>query len=573
MNLLDPALSQPSFQWNERLARHLLNRAGFGVPPTAIAKLAAMKFPDAVASFVDFEKLPDVGPPVPADLPERMDYQELRMAAGKMTEDQKRQLRQEKQKEAREAMIKLQAWWVERMCKSQRPLQEKMTLFWHGHFATSAEKVKEPESNLDLNQIFRNNATGNFRTLAREVGKSAAMLRYLDQQQSSKQKPNENWARELMELFTLGIGNYTEFDIKEAARAFTGWTNRNGQFQFVQQRHDTGIKNVLGVSGNLNGDQVIDIVFSQPACAEFICKKLWTYFAYDNPEQEIVKGLADTLTRHNYELKPVLRQMFASHAFYQDKAIDTQVKSPAQLVVNLIVQLGTNLPAQPPITQLAMRAMGQSLFYPPNVKGWDGGRAWINTNSLLIRYNFSNYLVSGVAPSFNGRGAKKVEKTVGDRRRFLQRNGNKDEAMQMDMEGEGMQSMSESGGMREDNDDPRQGPAGQDAMAKDIPSSTLYSALTERRAEKFESRMMERAPFRVRDFFKRFDGKTSDEIITALTNYFVGFPLEAAQQDKLKDVMAQAVPDGKPVPVTKIAEEDLRATVQLMLSTVEYQVC
>jgi len=136
-----------------------------------------------------------------------------------------------------------------------------------------------------------------------------------------------------------------------------------------------------------------------------------------------------------------------------------------------------------------------------------------------------------------------------------------------------MQSMSESGGMREDNDDPRQGPAGQDAMAKDIPSSTLYSALSERRAEKFQSRVMERAPFQARDFFKRFDGKTSDEIITALTNYFVGFPMEPGQQEKLKDVMAQAVPDGKPVPVSKIAEEDLRATVQLMLSTVEYQVC
>jgi uncharacterized protein (DUF1800 family) len=579
MSLLDPAFSQPGFKWDQEKARHLLNRAGFGIPPAAVARLAAMKPDEAVSAFVDYEKFPDVSEAPPTDLPQRFSYRELRQQVATMTEEEKRKFRQEKQKEAREAMVLLESWWLNRMRTSQRPLEEKLTLFWHGHFATSAEKVKEPQANLQLNQIFRSNASANFDQLTRAVGKSAAMMRYLDQIQSSRQHPNENWARELMELFTLGIGHYTENDIKEGARAFTGWADRDGEFFFDSRRHDSTPKTFLGRTGNFDGDKIIDIIMEQPACAEFISKKLWKYFAYDDPEPEVVTGLAETMRKNKYEIKPVLRQMFSSQAFYQPKAMHSQVKSPSQLVVGLMTQLNAPLDSKPPVAQLAMRAMGQQLFYPPNVKGWDGGKAWINTNTLLIRYNFANYLVSGVVPSFGqigkgGGGAGALKQGA----KYLARLQGKDGAaasadgmINMDGAAQGNMVMMSEDSMKPEVE--KNAPAGQDAMPRDIPSKSLYTALQQHRGDTFQTRAMQRAPFKARDFFKQYQGKTSDEIIDGLSAYFVGFPLEPAQRERLKNIMAQAVPAGKPVPVDKIAEEDLRATIQLLLSTAEYQVC
>jgi hypothetical protein len=411
-----------------------------------------------------------------------------------------------------------------------------------------------------------------------------------------------------MELFTLGIGNYTEDDIKQSARAFTGWTARDGEFIFDERRHDPGMKTIFGITGPFDGDQVIDMIVSKPVCAEFICKKLCKYFMYDDPEPELVSGLAKTFREYNYEIKPVMRQMFLSQAFYQDKAIDSLIKSPAQLVVGLMVQLGAEIDPSPPVAQLAIRAMGQSLFYPPNVKGWDGGRAWINTNTLLIRYNFANYLVSGVVPDFgSGKGYIKPQNL---RRRVIMAAMGKDggavKAMtrgdSMDASGGGMDgpgmSMDAGGsgmdgpGMAMDAGTSVTGkearardvPAGQDAMPSDVPSKTLYTALNQKKAAKrkmakvpekdrLKTLAMENAPFDAREFFMQFKGQTSEQIIDRLVNYFIGFPLEDAQEYKLTQVLAQAVPPGMPVPVEKMSEGDLRATVQLLLSTVEYQVC
>lgn len=584
MNLLDPVTQDPSFRWNEKTARHLLNRAGFGVPPSAIKKLTALTPEAAVASFVDYQNLPDVGPP-PPQLPERLSYKEIRKQIESNDERKLRELRNERRRVEKQAMVDLQTWWITRMCKSQRPLQEKMSLFWHGHFATSAEKVKDPQDNFDLNEVFRKHGMGNFTELTRAVGKSPAMLRYLDQQQSSRQHPNENWARELMELFTLGIGHYSEKDIKEAARAFTGWVNRDGEFAFALARHDFGLKTILGATAAFDGDAVVNLLTSQPACAQFICTKLWHYFAYDDPEPEVIAGLAQTMRSHNMEIKPVLRQMFLSQAFYQEKAYFSQVKSPAQLVVSSMVQLGAADELDiAHLAVFAMRAMGQSLFYPPNVKGWDGGRAWINTNTLLVRYNFTNFLVSGVVPDLKGSG------NVGNiRRQFLmaaigKKNSDSMAAPGAMMAGDGDQMMAGPAHKEDEND----APAGQDAMPKDIPAQTFYNKLRERRQklketagmtkeERREQMMLEAAmkiaPFEARDFFMSFKGQSADQIVTALSGFFIGFSLDPNQTQKLETIMGQAVPAGTPVPVEKMSEEDLRATVQLMLSTVEYQVC
>lgn len=592
MSLLTPITQDPAFSWNERSARHLLNRAGFGIPYNAVQRLAALSPEVAVGSFVDFQNLPDVCPEPPA-LPERVPYRQIARENKDKTEEELRKLRNERRRAEKEAMLDLQVWWLNRMCRTQRPLQEKMALFWHGHFATSAEKVQEPQANLELNEIFRNLGTGNFRDLTLAVGKSDAMLRYLDQQKSTREKPNENWARELMELFTLGIGNYTEDDIKNAARAFTGWTTNEGEFRFAYGRHDRGPKTILGATAPFDGDAVVNHLVAQPACSRFICKKLWTYFAYENPEPEIVEGLARTFRTQNYNLKPVLRQMFLSRAFYQDKAYFAQIKSPAQLAAGVMVQLGADDEKDiAHVAVLAMRAMGQSLFYPPNVKGWDGGRAWINTNTLLVRYNFSNFLVSGIVPDLQGEGANNVRRqflqaALGRTPRISQRGADADnDAM---MSGDSMMApqdnMSAGATMEAEVPD---APAGQDAMPRDIPAQTFYNKLRQRRddrkklagmtkEERREYMMTENAmkvaPFNAREFFAGFKGQTGEQIIAGLSKYFIGFDLDNQQREKLTTVLAQAVEPTAPVPVDRMAEEDLRATVQLMLSTVEYQVC
>jgi uncharacterized protein (DUF1800 family) len=593
MNLLTPVTQDPTFRWDDKTARHLLNRAGFGVPPSAVKRLSAMPPAEAVSAFVDFEKLPDVCAAAP-ELPERDDYRNYKKQIEALGEKKAREVRNEFRRKEKEAMVDLQAWWIERMSKSQRPLQEKMALFWHGHFATSAEKVQAPRDNLEINEIFRRMGTGNFRELVRQVGKSNAMMRYLDQQRSNKKKPNENWSRELMELFTLGIGNYTEQDIKEAARAFTGWYVANGQFGFARRQHDDGQKTVFGKTGNFDGDDIVNLVTTRPECAKFICTKLWRSFAYDNPEPEVIEGLAKTLQDNDMNIRPVLRQMFLSRAFYQEKAYFSQVKSPAQLVVSLMVQLDTD-EADPVdrVAAFAMRAMGQSLFYPPNVKGWDGGRAWINTNTLLVRYNFSSFLVSGVVPDLKGMpGGNQA------RREFMMAALGKPLAGSgAKMGGDSMDGMAGggemSGGMggQAAKDDDHAAPAGQDAMAKDIPSRTFYEKLRERRAakgkggarpekmtpEKRETLRMQiaadAAPFEARKFFAQYKGKNADQIIDEMAHYFLGFDLDDSQRAKLKQVLAQGTAPGAPVPVERMAEDDLRATVQLLLSTVEYQVC
>ena len=297
-----------------------------------------------------------------------------------------------------ENILDLRRWWLERMMTGPAPLLEKMTLFWHGHFATSVQKVKDAYWMWLQNDTLRCNALGNFAALTKKMSRDPAMMIYLDLQQSRREYPNENWARELMELFTVGIGNYTEQDIREAARAFTGYRidMTTQQFRFKAFQQDLGRKMFMGRTGAFNGDDIIDILTKQPACAQFIGRKLWGYFVEDDPPQQIVDTVASRIRAHNYEMRPVLREIFTSAEFYSDRAMRTQIKGPVQYIVQTSKLLETSLPS-PIVAQNAMRQMGQILFAPPNVKGWDGGKAWISTSTLLFRYNFANYLINGDA--------------------------------------------------------------------------------------------------------------------------------------------------------------------------------
>jgi hypothetical protein len=564
--VLRPITARSDYVWTPRHARHLLNRAGFGVPVARLIDLAGMTPKAAVESLVRFEN--QTNPlPEPDWIPRISGPGAMEQAMRGMEDADRRRMRNELQSQSRQYMSRMQVWWIDRMCHTNRPLEEKLALFWHGHFATSAEKVRDPRANYELNQIFRRHGAGDFRKLLGEVAKSPAMMRYLDQDRSSRQKPNENWARECLELFSLGIGNYTEDDIKEAARAFTGWTvDRQGRFQFVARRHDPGRKTFLGRSGNFDGDQILDIIVEQEACAEFICGKLWSYFVGQEAPAEIRRELSRTFRSHGGAIRPVLEQIFLSEEFYQPQVMNAQIKSPAQLVVNLLVQLDSELEERPPIAQLAMRAMGQSLFSPPNVRGWVGGKDWINTNTLLIRCNFANYLVSGIVPPISGQRLRGLD------------GGLRDRVREGRMEGMGQMMMGE-----EPEERGMMAPAGQDAMPTDVAARTLYEAMMRQR-ESRQGRVsssaletdiqMAAAPFRAHEHFSRYEGMTPRRVVAEMANYFLGLPLDAQQEHRvLAALTAGGIPADEPLAVATMPGANLRAAVQLLLSAVEYQVC
>ncbi len=399
--MLEELKSISSSRWNLNLASHLLNRAGFGVPHSQARELAQASPEQAVNALVEFTDDPPAldGPP-DDQMPPELSRQELREKIKDLPFQEKRNRRQEWRRKQRRAVRQLiRPWWLKQMVDTPNPLQEKLALFWHGHFATSARKVRNAHYNLQLNQIFRRNAAGNFRELTRAVGKSPMMLRYLDNFRSRKKNPNENWARELLELFTMGLGNYTEKDMSEAARAFTGWTiEKGGSFTYRDAWHDDGKKTFLGETGTFDGDDIIDIVFEQPETARFIVRNLWEYFVYPSPEKPIVNELAALLRLNDYELRPVLRRMFRSKAFYSKRARGALVKSPVQFVVGLYGEFQTNTDGSINTDRMnnLAKQLGQKLFFPPDVSGWDGHRSWIDTNKLLNRYNtLSQFVQNG----------------------------------------------------------------------------------------------------------------------------------------------------------------------------------
>ena len=296
-------------------------------------------------------------------------------------------------------MKDLTLWWIARMVNTHSPLTEKMTLFWHGHFATSGQKVRPAYKMWLQNETLRQNALGNFRALVKAVSRDPAMMVWLDLVQSKKESPNENFAREVMELFTLGEGHYTEFDVKEAARAFTGYRINQAEqsFRFAERQFDPGIKTFMGKTGPWDGDQILDIIVSQPACARFIGAKIWKFFAYDDPEPKLVEALASEFRNSHYELRPFLISLFLSEEFYGSQACDSQIKSPVQFLVQALRTLPIPLPNSN-LVEYVLRQMGQIPFFPPNVKGWDGGKSWINTATLTFRYKLAHQLIDGAHP-------------------------------------------------------------------------------------------------------------------------------------------------------------------------------
>ncbi|MFZ1073930.1 MAG: DUF1800 domain-containing protein [Verrucomicrobiia bacterium] len=406
-------------RWNYEMAAHLLNRAGFGGPPAEIQKLADLGPDKAVSSLIDYENIPDPTTDPVWATPDPEGFKSLQEAIRNATPDQRRQIQEQQNQLQFERMLELRWWWLNRMARGPRPFQEKMVLFWHGHFATSFEKVRNAYFMWRQNELFRRLATGNWLELLTFAGQDPAMLIWLDQAQSRKEHPNENFAREVMELFSLGEGHYTETDVTEAARALTGWSLDRPSAKFIYRPlfHDNGIKTFLGRTGSLDGDDVMAQIVAQPQAARFITAKLWNYFAGQPPADSLNDALAAAFRGNGNNFKPLLRVLFRSEEFYDASIIRNQVKSPVQWLVGSVRMLECDLPPIQ-ISWGITRSLGQDLFAPPNVKGWDGGLTWITTNTLLARYNDAATLVQGTFPPLaasdfvrrpGGQGGVKIE--------------------------------------------------------------------------------------------------------------------------------------------------------------------
>lgn len=299
------------------------------------------------------------------------------------------ELRKKLREQSREDLKKMNLRWLETMINSEAQLREKMSLFWHGHFACRSQNSFYAQ---ELLHIIRTNALGSFADMLKAVSKSPAMLQFLNNQQNKKSHPNENFAREVMELFTMGRGNYTEHDVKEAARAFTGWAfNPKGEFVFRKFQHDDGSKTFLGKTGNFDGDDILNILLENTQTANYISKKLYRYFVNENVNEQNQQWLSKRFYSNNYNIGKLLEDMFTGDWFYEEKNIGTKIKSP----VELLAGIRRLLPMQMENDQsqlLFQRALGQVLFYPPNVAGWPGGKNWIDSSSLMLRLRIPQIL-------------------------------------------------------------------------------------------------------------------------------------------------------------------------------------
>lgn len=291
----------------------------------------------------------------------------------------------------------LRGWWLHRMAHSNRPLRERMLVLWHDHFATSHAKVASSPLMLRQLRTFEKHVFGDFGDLLRAVSRDPAMIIWLDGDDNVKGRPNENYARELLELFSLGIGNYGEVDIRETARAFTGWHQRNERFRFSERSHDGGAKTLFGSTGAFDGDDVIEILLRQKACARFLATKLLREFLTPDPPDELVGELAAEIRQRRFRIEPTLRTLFASTAMFDPRWFRSRIKSPVELLIGLVRPLELTAPAA--ALAGACSQMSQRLFEPPSVAGWSGHRGWLDSATMLVRLNSTVSAIAGSGDS------------------------------------------------------------------------------------------------------------------------------------------------------------------------------
>lgn len=430
-----PQPGSERFEFDARAAEHLLNRAGFGARPLEIqaaqregqrACVERLLAPPQRADDPFFARRLSprdaANPPAPRaakkprgdtntaasepDAPEPSmegasaaegdGMQSVSAAADEQRSAQLARVRALRAQD-RQQLAAYSAQWVERMLAGEDPLRERMTLFWHGHFTSSMQDVQSSYELIAQNQMLREHALGDLRSLLRAVVRDPAMLEYLDNDANRKQAPNENFAREFLELFTLGEGNYSESDVKEVARAFTGWTDRAGSFRVVRRQQDRGEKTIFGQTGRFDPDGVIELVLKQPACARHIASRILTHFEGRPPEPLRLAEYATHFANHEHSIAALLEKLLLDPRFYRDEVVGARIASPLDYLVGSARRLGVRPPPQ--LVALASAELGQRLFYPPSVQGWVGGEAWITTSTFMQRANVAGLLCGALEVS------------------------------------------------------------------------------------------------------------------------------------------------------------------------------
>ena len=562
--------------WNYERAAHLLERAGFGGTPDTIQRFANMSPSAAVKSLVHFDKsspnvnsfdhsgIHDAGlDPFP---PSRPATTELAKKNGealgvKVKPTGNRRLQPVVNKFfywLRASVLetnRVSYWWANRMVASEHPLQEKMALFWHGHYAVNESKVRDYRKLLKELELFHEMGTGNFRDLMVAVARDPAMLSFLDAGVNIKGAPNENFAREIMELFTMGVGNYTEGDIREAARAFTGWNYDGLEFVVNEVDHDNDQKDFLGHTGNFDGIDIIDIIMEQPVTAEYMAGKMYHFFVRDSVDPELGDQLGSLFRNVNYDISLFLETLFLSKDFYSEASVGTHIKSPVELAVSTYVKLGlSEVPGVPDFNQTTS-ALGQALFRPPTVAGWAGGRSWITPGLLLERGNFARDVLFpdiNFIPPDRMNGSREIQSVARRVREGLDITA----ATQPSSIGEG-QVMAESNMLADRDEDfnTRYGSFRGWQMAiqrvKPIPRHTAQVDLSA--------------------MVMKQEINTTSEVVDFLIQRFMRVPPGADSRNILIEFLTNELGTENIVEAESYMEDSLRMTLHLLLSQPEYQ--
>ncbi len=390
--LLSLSLNQTANAMTIDQAQNLIGKTGLGTSPEEINSVLNMSVNNAIDKIIYYSTNS-----AQLSVPQNIISDNQNIYRKDLSEYQKKQIRKKYNKQEKE----LKLWWYKQMITTKSPITERMTLFWHNHFTSSSKKVRKPLLMYNQNVLLRKNSLGSFRTLLHDISKDPAMIIYLDNQQNRKSKPNENFAREVMELFTLGEGNgYTENDIKEAAKAFTGWKvdKNTGEFIFDKKSHNNTEKDFMGKKGNFDGDDILDIILERPQVSVYITKKVWNEFIGINPTDSQIRIIAERFRLSNYDIKILLSDILKSSSFDDKKNYGSLIKSPVDLMVGTVRTL--NIPIEEKNKNIEQflrygQRLGQDIFNPPNVKGWVGGKSWINSGTLPLREQLIQRITRG----------------------------------------------------------------------------------------------------------------------------------------------------------------------------------
>jgi uncharacterized protein (DUF1800 family) len=526
--------------WTAADVEHLMNRAGFGVRSGEARELVAL----GRAGLV--ERLLTGGAPRGEYFVEKA---ALPGADRAMAPEERQKLRREQRRRDTAQIADFSGYWLERMLAGDDPLREKMTLFWHGHFATSQQTVKDSYAMIRQNQLFYAHALASFGDLVHGIVRDPAMLKYLDNDQNRKGKPNENLARELMELFTLGEGHYGERDVKEAARALTGWSQRGGDFRAVKRQHDPRPKSVLGAVGNLDGDGLADLLLAQEACGPHVAGKILAFFEGAEPDPARAADYGRAFAASGYDVTALLRRLFNDPAFYSDTVVANRIASPIEQTVGTCRRLGIDPPSR--MVLAFARVLGQTPFFPPSVKGWDGDEAWITTSSLMLRANLSGVLLGVVRAEDIVAAEAPATASMDPSDVAMEEPGELDETDEPVMDGE---------------------PAMTDAARVRTPRRNLGDLAALRRLGSLEWRPRMSLAARMKAAGNAQDGALADALIAELLAVPVGADTRAYVLDELRARRTAAgLADGALLSDRETAERILRDVAHLLLSLPEAQ--